>query len=647
MSTDFKQILVMCEQQGVEISVNEADLDIFFDDYPSDELVDLIKTHKPGLIDYLSQRNQRLENNMKLLPVDVVSRQQAGYQLSFSQQRIWFVEQLEPGTAQFTMPGVFELKGEVNPAWVEQSFAAIVKRHWVLSTHYDKDKLGNPLQRLNANAQFKLSQLDLSGVHNSRQQSLIDNEISDNTHHSFDLSTDLMLKVRLIKKADKQWLLLMALHHIAADGLSIGLLLKEFKANYLSFSSETSTDLPAVDVQYIDYANWQQTGFEQGLLSPQADYWRDKLAQLPLVHSLPTDFSRGQQPSYEGAVEHLLIDQPLLARLDSLCAAKNTSRFTLLYAVYSCLIARYANNADVVIGTPAANRDRAEFESLIGLFVNSLVLRLSVDEGASFEQLLDLANTTLLDAQQNKDIPFEVIVENLNPQRSSTVSPLFQLFFTMNSVEQDSISGFDIKPVELNERVAKYDLTLCATRIDDQIKLGFEYSKALFKPAFIQQFAGHFITLLSQVLDNPQAGVYDHQMMDDSEISTAMGFAGGQVTEQKIAATTLHQLVEAQSLRTPKADALVCKDLVWSHQTLQHFTNVFANQLIEKGVQSGDKVAIALQRNSAAIAWALAILKVGGAYVPLDASMPLSRLEFITTDADVKLVVTDNQFGPA
>ncbi|MCF6437888.1 LLM class flavin-dependent oxidoreductase [Pseudoalteromonas luteoviolacea] len=636
---DLNNILTMCAHQEIALEVNDGELELFFDEYPSDELVQLIRDNKPALIEFLTQKQSRLQQSMKMMPVVPRSESTDSHPLSFSQRRIWFVEELEQKSAQFAMPAIFEFEGEIDEKLVKLTLQAITQRHEILRTIYKKDAFGEPVQHIMAEVDVTLE------IEEVKESADIAKSINQFIYEETDISLSHPLRTRIIKTGPQSGLLMFVVHHIAADGISLNILLSEFVEQYRNSvdNKEQIADLPVV--QYADYAIWQREGFESGLFGQQMAYWEQTLDNLPVIHSIPTDFERPPRPSFEGGVVNIELPKETVTQIQRICREYKLSTFMVLFSAYAVLQGKYANQTDVVIGTPFANRIRPELEPLIGLFVNNMVLRCNLQPEQSLVNLLEEVKKMVVDAEEHSDVPFEILVENLNPQRSTAFSPLFQIFFTMNTVEEidAGIEGLSFKPVDIQDKPIRYDLTLAATESASGITLNFEFSKDLFASTTIERFANNYVEFLRQALCAPTAPIAQHSVMSEQELAFLTSCSGVHDVQESDNVTVPELLFSA--LRShPEKPVLIGAHSTLSAQQLIHKVEQNAYYLAEHGVSAGSRVAIALERSTDMLCWVIAVLKVGGCYVPLDKSMPVERISYIIEDAKVDFILEDGSF---
>ncbi|MEJ7747358.1 MAG: amino acid adenylation domain-containing protein, partial [Luteimonas sp.] len=450
------------------------------------------------------------------------------------------------------------------------------------------------------------------------------------------------LRARLLKMAADEHILLVTLHHIASDGWSMAILITEFSVLYRAYALGQSDPLPPLAIQYADYAHWQRNWLQGDVLEQQLGYWTKQLASLPVVHSLPLDRARPAMQSFQGAICTSRIDAATSGALNALCQASGATLFMGLHAAFSVLLARYSDETDIVVGSPIANREQAEVASLIGFFVNTLILRSDLSGNPSFTDLLGQSKTMLLDAYAHQQVPFEQLVERLQPQRSLSHSPLFQIMLVLQNNEdgQLDLPGLTLSPVEQAGAVAKYDLTLNISESAQGLALEWEYSTDLFEATTMARLAGHFEVLLRALVSTPGARVGTADMLGAAERHQLL-VEWNDTAADYPRDTCIHELFEARVAATPDAVAVVFEGAQLSYGELNAKANRLAHYLVtHRRVKPDTLVGICVERSLEMMIGILGILKAGAAYVPLDPAYPEARLAYMLADAAVGTVLT-------
>ncbi|WP_433590111.1 non-ribosomal peptide synthase/polyketide synthase [Pseudomonas koreensis] len=552
--------------------------------------------------------------------------------LSFAQQRLWFLAQMEGANTAYNIPVALRLRGRLEDQALQQALARIVARHETLRSRF---------AQFNDAAQVLIAPVDtglLLRVEDLRQhpqpeetlQALIQGEASA----PFDLQDDPLIRGRLVRLADDHHVLLLTLHHIISDGWSMGVLTRELMALYQAFSHGQPDPLPPLALQYTDYAVWQRRWLSGEVLQRQSEYWQQTLAGAPALLTLPTDRVRPAQQDYAGSTVDVLLDERLSAGLKALSQRHGVTMYMLMLSAWASLLSRLSGQSEVVIGSPVANRNRAEIEGLIGMFVNTLALRIDASGELSTEALLARVKAQTLAAQTHQDLPFEQVVEITRPLRSMAHSPLFQVMFSWDSGDGASLSLGDLmlEGVAEPSHFAKFDLSLTLAEAPGGIRGTLEYAIALFDEVTVQRYVGYYQRLLQAMVSNDQAVLEHVALLADDERQHLLSDLNATTVEHDLE-QTLHGRFEAQVLRTPEAEAVVAGELRLSYAELNRRANRLAHHLRQCGVGSDSRVAICVERSPQLLVGLLAILKAGGAYVPLDPGYPAERLAYMLEDS--------------
>lgn len=561
--------------------------------------------------------------------------------LSFSQQSLWLLDKINEGSNHYNLTSAFKLKGKVNYKALDQTFLTILQRHESLRSCFSVDASGEPVQQIQDLSEFNVAveELDIS---QENYESQIIQVIQEETHRKFDLTKDLLLSVRLLKLRPEEHILIANMHHIASDGWSTGILVKEMNALYTSYVKGEPNPLPELSIQYSDYAYWQRQWLKGKVLEEQTNYWKDQLADLPLLHNLPLDKPRPVTQSFKGNTHVSHIDKDLLRVLYDLCQTEAASLFMGMHAAFSCLLARYSNETDIVVGCPIANREKAETAGLVGFFMNLLVLRSDLSQKPGFRELLRNSKRTLEEAYQYQQMPFEKLVEELKAKRNLSHNPLFQILLTLHNNQQGEFSLPDVvmEPANYTHgNSAKYDLSLNITENAEGLLLSWEYNVDLFEAATIVRMADHFHSLLTALLANPDENVFRVNMIGENEAIKIYKHLSGDVLEVDNRDNAI-KFFESQVKHKPGSTAVICNDTACSYKELGEKVDSIALSLLSRGVQSGDKVGMFLLRNAEMVATIFACFKVGAAYIPLDPVYSSERINQIITDAEPKCIVT-------
>ncbi|MCQ8130889.1 condensation domain-containing protein, partial [Methylomonas rivi] len=547
----------------------------------------------------------------------------ASIPLSYAQQRLWFLDQLEPDNPFYNIPVALRLTGRLDLTALKQSFTAIVRRHEILRTVFDTGPDGEAVQTVRPDLTVELERIDLSDLESGQEaawQALCRQEAAK----PFDLCNGPLIRARLLRLRDcaeqQDAVLLLTMHHIVSDGWSAELLIKEFSSLYRAFTQGLAAPLAELPIQYADFACWQRQWLSGEVLERQLHYWRQQLDGAPLVLDLPTDRPRPAVTTYRGASLAFELPLTVAQAIRALSRQHNVTLFMALLAVFQLLLSRYSGQADLCVGSPVANRNRPEIEGLIGFFVNTLVLRADVSANPTVAEFLAQIKTTVLDAQQYQDLPFEKLVEALQPERDPSRSPLFQVMFVLAKQEPLTLHLPDlaVELIEDSGNMAKFDVTLhIQDWPDGRISGSWEYNTDLYDAAGIERLARHYQQLLQAAVAAPLRRVSELPLLSEAENRQIL--ADWNATEVEYPQDRyIHQLFEAQVEATPDAIALSFEDQHLIYAELNAKANQLAHYLIERGVGPDVLVGICLERSLEMVIGLLGILKAGGAYVPLD-----------------------------
>jgi amino acid adenylation domain-containing protein len=562
---------------------------------------------------------------------------------SFAQRRLWLINQLEPASPAYNVPIGLRFHGRLDVLALERALAAIVTRHETLRTTFSLVD-GEPVQVVTRDAALQLPVLDLVAMPTAHREAEVQRLIDQEATHLFDLERGPLLRTRLLRLAPNEHVLLLVVHHIVFDGWSVGVLFRELSECYRAFAIGDGPRLPELPVQYADYAVWQREWLTGGLGERQLAYWRDQLAGAPVVLEIPTDFPRPPARSYQGAVQRLLLSQRLLEELKALSQREGATLYMTLLAGFQVLLARYTGQDDIIVGSPIANRPRGELEHLIGFFVNSLALRTDLSGDPTFRHLLGRVRKVSLEAYDHQDLPFEKLVEEVQPSRMGDRDPLYQVMFALQNTACSPLRlpGITCRSLPQSTGTAKFDLTLDTHEDADGLLASLEYRTDLFEPATIARLLGHWEKLLEGVVVNPDRRLSRIPLLLDDERRQVL-VTWNQTGQDYPAGDCVHQLFEIQAAQQPEATAVEDGDGRLTYGELNSRANQLARHLRERGVGPEVRVAVALERSADLVVALLAVLKAGGAYVPLDPSDPPRRLAFMVEDARAGILVCDHQ----
>jgi amino acid adenylation domain-containing protein len=567
--------------------------------------------------------------------------------LSFAQQRLWFLDQLESGNALYNIPAALRLTGRLNLAVLEQALDEIVRRHESLRTVFKVVK-GEPVQVIGTPQRLSIPIIDLRELPADERVKQADVHLSDEMRTPFDLTAGPLVRVAMLQLGDEEYVLLLTMHHIVSDGWSLGILFRELTTLYASYAAGEPSPLPELSIQYADFAQWQREYLSDEILKEQLEYWSKQLAGAPLLPHLPTDRVRPAVQTFRGARVHQEWNAELQRQLKHLSQAEGVTLFMTLLAAFQLLLARWSGQNEVVVGSPISGRTQRETESLIGFFVNTLVLRTSLSGNPTVRELLQRVREVCLQAYAHQDVPFEKLVEELQPQRNLSHSPLFQVMFAQQdlSIRSLNLADLEIAAVDSDTGTSKFDLTLFVSETEQGLAASVEYNTDLFDESTIRRLLQHYNQLLealtSTSADQPLATL---SMLSDSERQHIL-HDWNQTASVYPRERLLHQWFEAQVERTPEAIALVCDEQEQSYAELNRSANQLAHRLRALGVDAETRVGVMLERTPLLLTGLLAVLKAGGAYVPLDPNYPQQRVSFMLADAEVQVLLTTSEVAP-
>ncbi|MFL6284301.1 MAG: amino acid adenylation domain-containing protein, partial [Pyrinomonadaceae bacterium] len=558
--------------------------------------------------------------------------------LSFSQQRLWFIDQLEPGGSFYNLASAFRFRGRLDVAILERTLNEIMRRHKALKTSFVSVG-GQPVQIIDESVTLSLPVTDLSYLTEAEREAEAARLATEEARRPFDLSEAPLMRAQLLRLSEEEHVALFTMHHIVSDGWSMGVLVKEVAALYEAYSRGEESPLPELPIQYADYAVWQRQRLQGEVLDAQMSYWRGQLGgELPILN-LPTDRPRPAVQSHRGAHEVVKLPVELAEALKELSRREGATLYMTMLAAFQLLLSCYARQQDVLVGSPIAGRSRAETEGLIGLFINTLIMRTDLSGEPTFRELLSRVKEVSLGAYAHQDVPFEKLVEELQPKRSMSHSPLFQAMFVLQNAPMSSLSmpRLTLEPFKLPGESARYELGLTLTEGPEGLTGTLEYMSDLFDAQTVKRMVGHLHTLLSAVVANPDCRISDFTLLTASEQESLRVW--NQTPREYEGEPCLHQLFEAQVARTPDAGALTSEGVTLSYAELNARANQLARQLRDSGVRRGAVVGILMERSVEMVVALYATLKAGAAYLPLDPAYPTQRLSFMVEDAGARVIL--------
>jgi len=614
------------------------------------EVLREISEHKSDLLSYFENQGEaQVSNNNELLIAPVERKEGQEYPLSFAQTRMWFVDKLKGMTPEYNMPVALRVSGDFDLEAAGKAIEFIIDKHEILRANF-VEQLNGPCIKIRNSKAFNFKIHDLT-AYADKEVTVSELLLSDQTT-PFNLVSDSLFRASFIilerSERDLDGILLFNTHHIISDGWSLGVMIREFVSNYLAIKEKAPMSNSNTEIQYIDFVSWQQAQLSIDSIQKQKDYWRSHLDDLPAVHSLPVDFSkRGNENQPQEAIKRS-IPNAISARVIEAASEYGMTPFMLLHALLSIVISRSSASHDVVLGTPAANRNATQLESMIGLFVNTLILRVNTDFSSLKEYLASVKKINI-DAFSNQDVPLETLIEELAVNRNAEHSPLFQIMFSLNNVEIGGISipEISIEPLERERSYSKFDLDISAQIGDEGIQLVWDFDPNVFKPETVSIFADAFAYLLTEFSKVPPNS--------DLLLSELACYPQGVYLEEVSESlpnlptdTTVCSLFEKQVLKTPESIALICEDnksesRVLNYHELNTKIECLFNELKQIGVREDDLIGVCLSRTPEMIISLLAIIKIGATYVPLSSEVPAERINEIVLETGLRLCITDGE----
>lgn len=569
----------------------------------------------------------------------------AAFPASFSQQRLWFLDQFDPGTAAYNIPRIFRIIGPLHVDALTRAFHAVVQRHAVLRTVFDSVE-GEARQVVLSDLEVKVPLIDLTEAPEGERESKALRIAIQEGKKPFDLCEGPLLRASLIRLAPETWMLVLVMHHIVTDGWSISRLFRDLTTYYAAFLENTEPELPELPIQYTEYAQWQHEYMSGELLRKEIEHWKNTLAGAQTLLGLTTDHPRPAMQTWNGASQQITLDAATLAKLKSLAQKESSTLFMVSMALFQALLWRYSHQESILVGTPIAARNHVEVEEMVGLFVNTLVFRTDFTSDLSFHDVIRRVRSFALEAYMHQDVPFEKLVEELVPQRSLDTPPLFQVMFIFQNIPKQvfKIPGLSIKEMNFETGIAKFDLSAELWE-DTEFHCQFEYNTDLFEHSTMRRMLGHFERLIQAALENPDLPFAQLPMVSPEEREQLLVEWNRTATDysREHPQPCVHELFERRAERSPDAVAVVAGHLEMTYRELNQRANQLAWYLLKRGVGPEIPVGLSIDRGSGMVIALLGILKAGGAYVPLDPRLPDDRLSFMLSDAQPRFVLTEQK----
>lgn len=586
-----------------------------------------------------------LSNQTNWVTKDIVPvvRNENGMPISNAQERLWILDQLGELGATYNLPYQIHFNGKLNIAILEASINEIIAQQESLRTRFGSLD-GTAIQIVEAPFELKLDLLDLSNLSEEQQIQQISEQSQDEAGYRFDLSKDRLFHFKLIRLSNEHHILLLNLHHIIADGWSTDILINHLSTAYKNLSKNKAAKLPELAIQYMDYSEWHHDYLSSGILEEQVQFWIAHLSDAPPTLDFPTDYPRPKEQTISGDIYEFTIPEAIVSQIKSLTQQNQVTAYMTYLSLFYILLYRYSGQSDIVLGTPHANRSHPDLEYLIGFFVNTLVLRTELAGNPTFIELLERVKETTLNAFSNADVPFQALVEVLNPSRDPSYSPIFQHMFSWedNPMPDQQIGNLTIHTEEIYTGTAMFDLTMVLVDRGDKIEARLEYNVDLFSKQRIEMMANHFLRLAEGITQNPAQKIHSLSMLSDTEIHQQLHVWNQTSTDYPLDESMVSIFEKVVTLY-PDHLAVISEDGNLTYAELNQKANQLAHLIVKQGIQKEEFIGIALSRKPHLIVSLLAILKAGGAYVPLDPQYPRERLEYMISDANLALIITEKE----
>ncbi|HIK08629.1 MAG TPA: amino acid adenylation domain-containing protein, partial [Trichormus sp. M33_DOE_039] len=554
------------------------------------------------------------------------------FPLSFAQKRLWFLDKLQPGLSVYNIPAALRLTGNLNIIRLEQSLQSIVLRHEILRTSFTVVN-DEPVQNIAANVKLTLPLIDLRELSQETQLTQVIQQAKLLTEQPFQLTETPLLRVALLQMSNTEFVLVLVMHHIITDYWSLRVLVRELVSLY---QGQNLAELP---IQFVDFAAWQQKWLQSDARTTQLSYWREQLKNYPHELSLPTDYPRKAIQNFRGGRLFFTLSPELSEQLRKLSQQHGATLFMTLLTAFNILLYRYSGQEDILVGSTVTSRDRTEIANLIGLFVNNLIFRTNLSGKPNFLQLLNQVKETVLAALSHQDLPFEDLVEQLQPERNLSQNPLFQVMFVLHNTphQTTNLPGLKIEPLETEQSTSRFDISLDMYETPSGLRGTWEYSTELFKKATIESLITHFQTLLSAIVAHPEQSIVELPLLTTTEQNLLTAWND---TFTEIPNCSVYELFSKQVAKTPDKIAVIFGDQSLTYQQLEQEANHLATYLQNLGVKAETRVGICCDRSLEMVISLLAVHKAGGAYVPLDPGYPQERLQFIINDSQISILLT-------
>ena len=604
----------------------------------TEELLGEITQRKEEIITFLKQVADNQNSSME--PIPKVKRDGQAIEVSYSQQSLWFFDRLNPDNPVYNIPNAFRIKGKLDINVLESALNEIIKRHEILRTTFG-DQNGKPVQIIAPDFQWRLTVRDFQKYQGLEASAKIRETINEDAWQPFDLEKGPLWRLNLYNLASEEYLMTFTIHHIISDAWSNVIFFTEFFKLYEAFTAGSKLNLPSLPIQFGDYASWQKRRFgDRKILGPLLSYWKKQLAGYSVLE-LPTDYLRPLTPNFSGSSQTILLPEDLSVKIKGLCASQDITLFMLLLAVFETLLYRYSGQEDIPVGTVVANRNQPEVSGLIGFIMNTIVLRNDLSGNPTFTELLRRVKNVTLDGFTHQELPFDLLLEELKPERDLSRTPLFQVMYIhQNPTDTQFLTqGLQIRSLEIQNKAAPFDLRLITQETPEGILCRLDYCTALYKDSTISLMLNHYRNLIEGVVADSSTKIGALSILSATEQHQILeGF--NNTTVPYPTDRLIHELFEDQVISGPDRTAVVFEGQSLTYLELNHRANQLAHYLRKLGVGSGVSVGVCLERSFEMVISLLGVLKAGGAYVPFDPNYPQERVEYMIDNAKVKVLIT-------
>ncbi|MCP5062018.1 MAG: amino acid adenylation domain-containing protein, partial [Ignavibacteriae bacterium] len=577
----------------------------------------------------------------KILPRENVT----DISLSFAQERLWFLDQLEPNSPFYNIPESYRLKGEIDFTILQKCFNDISNRHEILRTYFTSSD-GTPSQIIQGSLEIEMPIIDLSLKSESERERESERIISEETKTPISINELPLFRIKIIKLSDDDHVFLMTIHHIISDDWSTKVIVQELGVLYESYIKRMNPPIVELSIQYADYSIWQREWLKGKVLESHIDYWKNKLSGVPSLLELPTDYPRPKTQTFNGDFTSFKLSDEVSKQLSLLSKEEGATVFMVLLAAFKILLFKLSGQNDICIGTPSANRNREEIESLIGFFVNTLTIRTDCSNNPSFKELIGRIKESTLGAYAHQDLPFEYIVDAVKPERNLSHSPIFQVMFVYQNVEgksEERNTKLSIEPVESHSKTSKFDLTLFMVDSGDEVGGAFEYNTDLFTKSTIDNFIEYFTFILNEGLKDKSKSISNLKLLNRNDQNKIIDRLNGNVEMGSLNNLVPTEFSKVAQLNAQKI-AVEFKNEKYSFEKLEKDSNKISNYLIKIGITKEQIVGICLPRSYNLITSLLGILKAGAAYLPIDLKYPQERIDYILQDSGARFVITEKKY---